>query len=471
MDDRHLTLELLRTIHRGQRNPGDLVPVAMAHLFELCPRCRTVFEAWRLELGEGVADPSLLQYDPGFERLRKELRAHLWIEPRGEHGAGTLGGVSPACGDRPERSGEEERAVAGRRFSELLALPPRERAERLRREPDRYTGSTLAELLLEEARSCLPRRPRDAYSVAGLARAVLQHGAAVPYTAELYGRALAHQANALRVQGELRRAGELFEPARFLLKSQGGGSRLTRAEIDSLEGSLCRAQRRFDEAITLLSRAVMGYALEGERLRAAGALVSLGTVYRELGELERAIETTLQACESLERGEPSVVQLFARHNLVNMLVEAGKPREARDLLDQSAPLYERFADRLTRLRRRWVEGHIARAEEDLATAESLYATVRDRFLAEGMAYDAALASLDLALLYATQGRTAELKRLAEEIVPVFESQDVHREAATALILFRDAVRSEQVTLRYLVELSRYLERARLDPSLSFQTPE
>jgi hypothetical protein len=104
------------------------------------------------------------------------------------------------------------------------------------------------------------------------------------------------------------------------------------------------------------------------------------------------------------------------------------------------------------------------------TAESLYASVRESLLEDEMAYDAALASLDLALVYAKQGRTAELKRVAEEIVPVFESQDVHREAATALMLFQDAVRTEHVTLRYLVELSRYLERARHDPTLAFHTP-
>lgn len=457
MEDRHLTLELLRAIHRDERSPGDLVPVAMAHLFELCPHCRKVFEAWRRELGEGVADASLSQYDPAFERLQVEVKA----------GAPEVADVAR---EPMEDSVEVEEAVARNRFTELLALSPRERVERLQREPDRYAGPVLAELLLEEARSCLPRRPRDSYSVAGLARAVLQHGAPLPYSAELYSRALAYQANALRVQGELRRAGELFELARFLLKSQGGGDRLTRAELDSLEGSLRRAQRRFGEARALFSRAVMAYALEGNHSQAAGVLVSLGIVYREMGEFERAIETTLQACETFEREEPSVLQLFARHNVVNMLVEAGRPTEARVLLEESTPLYERFADRPIQLRRLWVEGHLAMAEEDLETAASLYASVRDSLLEDGMAYDAALASLDLALVYAKQGRTAELKRVAEEIVPVFESQDVHREAATALMLFRDAVRTEQITLRYLVDLSRYLKRARHDPSLAFHTP-
>jgi len=458
MEDRHLTLELLHGIHRDERSPGDLVPVAMAHLFELCPHCRHVFEAWRRELGEGVADASLTQYDAAFDRVQVEAAK-----------AGTAE-VSPGARGPTEASVEAEEAVARELVSELLALSPRERVDRLQERPDLYAGAVLPELLVEEARNSLPLRPRDAYSLAGLARAVLQHGVSSPYGAELYTRALAHQANALRVQGELNRAGELFELARFLLKSQGGGDRLTRAELDSLEGSLRREQRRFDEARILFSRAVMAYALEGRHSQASGVLVSLGMVYREMGDLDRAIETTLQACDTFERGEPSVLQLFARHNIVNMLAEAGRSTEARALLEESAPLYERFADRSIQLRRLWVEGHLAMAEEDLATAESHYASARDGFIEDGMGYDGALAALDLALVYAKQGRTAELKRVAEEIVLVFESPDVPREAATALMLFRDAVRAEQITLRYLIELSRYLKQARHDPSLAFQTP-
>jgi tetratricopeptide (TPR) repeat protein len=324
--------------------------------------------------------------------------------------------------------------------------------------------------LLGEARSCLPGRPREAYTTAGLARAVLHHGPSNPYATELYARALAHQANALRAQGDLRRADETFEVARYLLKSQGDGDHLTRAELDSFEGSLRRAQRRFEEAKTLLMRAVIAYAFEDQSVAAARNLLALGMVHRELADLERAIETTEQACEIASRLDNPSLALFAHHNLASMLVEAGRTVEARELLSESVPLYERYADPLSRLRRLWLEGDLDRAEGKFEAAERAYLDARDGFLAQGIGYDAALIALDLALLYAEQLRTAELRRLVEEIVPVFEAQDVHREAATALMLFQDAVRSERVTLVFLYELSRYLERARLDPSLPFQAP-
>jgi hypothetical protein len=39
---------------------------------------------------------------------------------------------------------------------------------------------------------------------------------------------------------------------------------------------------------------------------------------------------------------------------------------------------------------------------------------------------------DLALLYAEQDKAAELKKLAAEIVPIFASRQIHREALAAL---------------------------------------
>jgi len=214
----------------------------------------------------------------------------------------------------------------------------------------------------------------------------------------------------------------------------------------------------------------MAHALEGYRLDAARNLLALGLVYREMGEHDRAIESTSQALEIIEDEGPPVLKLYALHNLAWFLNEVGESARATQLFQETQPLYERHADPRMLLRRTWLDGNLARGGGDFGWAEECYKTVRDGFLEFRSGYDAALACLDLATLYAEQGRIAELKQVAEEIVPIFEAQDVHREAAAALMLFQDAVRAEQVTLRYLVELSRYLERARLDPTLAFQRP-
>lgn len=92
----------------------------------------------------------------------------------------------------------------------------------------------------------------------------------------------------------------------------------------------------------------------------------------------------------------------------------------------------------TQLRPLWLQADIAAGRGDLAAAERDYLATRDGFISQGIGYDAAMASLDLAVLYLRQGRTAEVRRLAEEMLPLFEAQDVHREALAALSLFLEA---------------------------------
>jgi hypothetical protein len=77
-----------------------------------------------------------------------------------------------------------------------------------------------------------------------------------------------------------------------------------------------------------------------------------------------------------------------------------------------------------------------------------------------MGYDAALVSLDLARLYAQEGCTEDLKRLAAEMMPVFQSRDVHREAILALLMFQRACEEERLTVDLVRQISAYLRRER-----------
>ena len=106
----------------------------------------------------------------------------------------------------------------------------------------------------------------------------------------------------------------------------------------------------------------------------------------------------------------------------------------------------------------------------LGRAEALFLAARDGFLAEGIPYETALVSLDLALLYAGQGRTAELKRLAAGMVPIFASRQIHREALAALVFFRRAVEAERASVEMVAEVAQYLRRAQHAPELRFEEP-
>jgi hypothetical protein len=48
------------------------------------------------------------------------------------------------------------------------------------------------------------------------------------------------------------------------------------------------------------------------------------------------------------------------------------------------------------------------------------------------------------------------------------TQDIHREAAAALMLFQEASRQEQLTVKVVREYAQYLREARTDPSLRFR---
>jgi hypothetical protein len=74
--------------------------------------------------------------------------------------------------------------------------------------------------------------------------------------------------------------------------------------------------------------------------------------------------------------------------------------------------------------------------------------------------DAALVSLDLAMIFLERGATGELKRLAAEMIPVFQSRDDHQKALAAFLLFQKAAEAEQVTLGLIQEMVTSLEQTR-----------
>jgi hypothetical protein len=80
-----------------------------------------------------------------------------------------------------------------------------------------------------------------------------------------------------------------------------------------------------------------------------------------------------------------------------------------------------------------------------------------------MGYDAALVSLDLARLFAQEGCVDDLKRLAAELMPIFESRDVHREAIVTLLLFQRACEEERVTVDLVRKVAASLRRERRGP--------
>lgn len=183
--------------------------------------------------------------------------------------------------------------------------------------------------------------------------------------------------------------------------------------------------------------------------------------------MREAASKAREALTLLSRESEPRLYLWAQHNLALYLAEQGQYIEAAELLAINRDLYLVHSAPMNTLHLAWLSGRISAGLGRLAEAESSFLAAREGFLAQGIAYDGALVSLDLALLYLQQQRTEEVKGLAMAMVGVFESQGVHREAFAACLLFREAAQQDGITRDFVERLARYLEAAKADPDLAF----
>lgn len=422
-------------------------------------------------------DSALLAHLAGCAQCRERLRAIL------EHRPGLLAQrVSqvlpwrrpPQEVDYTAALAAAERAVEGRRrtleqekreapglLAELAGQPVERRLLKVRHQR-RFQTWAVTDLLIEQSREQCFHDPAGAEELARLALAVTEvldadeHGG--ERIADLRARAWGQVANTLRVRFRLGEAAAAFDTA-FAHLRQGTGETLERADLLDLKASLLRDQRRFDDAMRLLRRALSIFLAAEERRRAAKTLVKMSTIHEHTGP-EQAVPLLTRALTLIGPGSDPRLYLNAQHNLITVLAEAGRFLEAQRLLREARPLYARFQDRWMRPRRSWLEGKIARGLGQPAEAEAHLLAARAGFLAEDAPYEAAFASLELASLYVEAGRTAELKRLAEETLPIFSARKIHREALAALSLWHHAVLAEQVGGGLAAEVAAVLKRVR-----------
>lgn len=451
----HIDVNLLLMVMEGELPPRALLQVIYEHLKELCPECRASLEM----VLEGDGPPGGMSC--GVHAPAAELAA----DGRGR--PDDLDGFAAEVG----AAGEERRA--GRDLETLLALPPDRWQQRITAAHSRFRGRRLAELLVDASRETVRRDPARARRLAELALPVLDRtpeAGGDPRSDEARARALAHRANALRVAGELRGADDAFRRTRRFMAHHPLNSSAVHAEVTNLEASLRFAQRRMDEAEHLLDRAVLLYRMEGNTAGVAKSLIMRGEVQRLEGDLDAARGSMGEALELLDPRRESFLYVCAVGNLALYLCDAGLHRRAAELIEGNAYWFERHDESWTRLRLAGIRGRIAFGLGEMEEAEALFRQARDGYLAEELGYDAALASLDLALLLLAEGRTLELRETAHTIRRLFEAQELHREAMAALLMFQQGVAAEQVTVETIRSLQEYLERARANPELRYQPP-
>jgi len=300
---------------------------------------------------------------------------------------------------------------------------------------------------------------------------------------QLRGYAWAHDGNARRVLGDLRNADESFSIAEAWWEAgvAGIGDVLGyEPAILDHKASLRIAQRRFQEAFEMLDRifaihtAIHTAASDGLNARhhdphlAGRALIKKAMGLAEMGEPEQAT-ALLQTAEGLvDTGRDPRLFLCLRHNLLCNLTNLEAYAEAAAMLPEVDALCRELGNPLDLVRLRWAEGRIAAGLGRAEDAIGLFQAMRQEFARRGLAYDAALVTLDLTALHARAGALAEVKALSLEMAGIFQAQDVPREALAALLFFRKAAERERATVKLTREIAAFLEKLRCDPALRFE---
>jgi len=362
-----------------------------------------------------------------------------------------------------------ERAGAAWLWRQLQHHRPEER-QRLVWENPAYQTWGLLELLIDQCWQVLPQDPRQAEGLARLALDVTEnldagrYGETTVESAKV--KAWTHLANALRVLGDFRQTEAAFQIAELHFP-RSWVDPLDEALILELKAPLRRAQGCHQEALELLDDAVAIYREVNETHRQGRALIGKGLTLQYQGHPAAAAECYREGLALADRTcEPRLVSV-GYCNLIACLNDSGRAEEAALLLP-SARATVAPGGRFDLLRLQWIEGRIENARGDSLAAERAFREVREAFIGERLAFDAALVSLELAALYLGQRRLEETKALAAEMLEVFRSRDIYREALAALIVFQQAAEMEQLTLGLVEEVATYLKAARHDPQLRFR---
>ena len=370
-------------------------------------------------------------------------------------------GVGPS--QMPDSESDQEAAALWAR------LRPYSAAERrnIVQENQEFQSWALSRFLCDESIAAASDDPAVALELARLAELI---GLLVPgsnaFRSLLVGYCVFHISSAHRAGGGLPAAEDELQRAEELWSSGSGsdpGKRLSEARVLGLKASLRRDQRHPEEALDLLDQAQrVARPKEGKHL-----LLNRANTLEDLGRYKEAIAVLQLLLPNIDAECEPRLLLIQRFNLSVNFCRLGNYAEADRLLGEIEALAQRVAKGVAKVRIAWLQGWIAAGMGRLEEAEAALGEVRDEFLVRNIGYDAALASLDLARLYLQQGRTAEVKKLAGQMVAAFQEQGVHAEALNAARLFQEAADRERASIELVSRLADFLRRARHDAELRF----
>lgn len=362
-----------------------------------------------------------------------------------------------------EGEGLHARQRAGVLWEHLKRRSPDERLAMVE-DSRKFRTWALCERVAAESIALASNHPRQALEMAELAFRIaeLTPGEAA-WRSRLQGYSLAHIANARRVCNDLPGADEAMARAWKLWEAGSDPGHLNAGLVPALDAVLRRDQRRFRESLKRIDEAL---AADRGDLRAE-ILLAKAAIHKILGDPEASTAALFQAAPLINADLQPRNAFALRFNLLEDLCQLGRAAEAAPRLPEVRALAERLGEELDLTRVVWLEGKVAAGIGRTAEAQTALERVRRVFSQRELAFDFALVSLELALLLLEQGRTAEVRALAGQMMWIFRAQGVHRETLAALRMFCDAAKRGAATANLARQVVSFLHRAQLDPGLTF----
>jgi tetratricopeptide (TPR) repeat protein len=357
--------------------------------------------------------------------------------------------------------------LSWRRLARAAAAERRAMVEGPGEEAEAYRTWGVCVLVCEASVSAAADRAPRAVELAELALLVAERVSGTDlWRARVQGYAWAFVGNARRVANDLSGAERAFATARELWEAGAAADpgALDPSRLLDLEASLRRDQRRWAEALALLDQAL---AASPSPERSGRILLNKAFTHEQRGDCEEAIAALQEAAPLVDPAREPRQACVLRFNLAVNLCHQGRHAEAEPLVAAARELAVALRNDTDLVKVLWLEARVHAGLGRRAEAIAALRQVREDFAERKLAGDAALATLNLAVVLLEEGRTAEVRALAGETLPVFGSLGLGGEALAALRVFWQAAEQETATADLGRRLLAFLERARYDPDLRF----
>ncbi|HEX3525898.1 MAG TPA: helix-turn-helix transcriptional regulator [Thermoanaerobaculia bacterium] len=353
-----------------------------------------------------------------------------------------------------EEARQEEAAEI---WTALETFPPLRRRELIEMGPPQARTCALVARVCEASVKAAAHLPAEALELADFACFLAERvEEGQGRRSRALGYAHAVRANARRVANEFGAADAPFRRAWKLWQAGVAADPDPLAEwrLLDLEASLRRVQRRPSEALDLLDRARS--ACGDDPVAIARILMNKSSVLEKEEDFAGALAVLEEAAPAIEvSGDPHLLFCLRFDRAAN-LRHLERSAEAAQWLEGVRDLARGNA--LCLIRVDWLEARLAldqgREDEALAALEQ----VQRDFTAHELPYEAALSSLDLAVLWLERGRTAEVRELALGMAWIFQAKGIAREALASLTLFCEAARQDAASVELARQVGLEIER-------------